>query len=316
MEKKAMNEPQYFIGVDVAKTSLSVCVLYANTFHHFTIENSKDEIIKFFTIYANVKSFVTFENTNTYNYELMRALELLAIDYARLDAFKFSHFLKHNSKIKNDETDAYALALYASKFYDKLAKSSFDESFALIKSYQSGLALINKINTQILNFNHALESVNNPRLACAFREVLDELETQKKVVEDEAFKTIKELLPITELILAENKGFGKVFAIYVLPIFYLNPDKNAEQLSSYVGLVPKVYESGTSIKSGGSINGGARLARNALFMSSLSASRFHPHFNTIYKRLIARGKPSKKALVAVSHSIIKYVKKFYFGGQK
>lgn len=155
----------------------------------------------------------------------MRALDLLGMSYARLDDFKFSHFLKHNSKIKNDQTDAYALALYASKFYDTLSKGSFSEDFALVKSYQSGLALINKINTQIANFAHALENVNNPRLACALKQIQEELEIQKEAVENDAYKTICELLPSTEIILAENKGLGKRFAIYVLPIFYLNKDK-------------------------------------------------------------------------------------------
>ena len=111
-------KPDYFIGVDVSKLTLSICVLHKNTINHFEISNNKSDIIAFFAMYANMRSYATFENTNTYNYDLMRAFDELGLAYARLDAFKFSHFLKHNSKNKTDKSDAYAIALYGSKFYD------------------------------------------------------------------------------------------------------------------------------------------------------------------------------------------------------
>lgn len=76
--------------------------------------------------------------------------------------------------------------------------------------------------------------------------------------------------------------------------------------------MPRVYESGVSIKNAPRISGGAKLARNALFMSSPSASRFHSRFNEIYKKLIAKGKPPKKALIAVAHKTIKHIKIKYF----
>lgn len=57
MENKLV--PEYFIGVDVSKSSLSVCVLFKNTLNHFEIQNDKETITKFFAIYANTQSFVT-----------------------------------------------------------------------------------------------------------------------------------------------------------------------------------------------------------------------------------------------------------------
>ena len=111
-----MGNIDYFIGVDVSKNSLSVCILFGNTKNYFEIANEKSEILKFFAMYGNLKSYAAFENTNTYNYDLMRAFDELGLPYARLDAFKFSHFLRHNSRLKTDKMDSYAIALYAFRF--------------------------------------------------------------------------------------------------------------------------------------------------------------------------------------------------------
>ena len=305
-------KPDYFIGVDVSKLTLSICVLHKNTINHFEISNNKSDIIAFFAMYANMRSYATFENTNTYNYDLMRAFDELGLAYARLDAFKFSHFLKHNSKNKTDKSDAYAIALYGSKFYEELGKNEFSEEFALIKSYQSGLTQLNKISTQIQNFNEALANIDNQTLKEAMFEVLETLKEQKKKVEDEVFELICSIVPQTKEIIKENKGFGKSFAVYVLPLIYLNKARSSNQLASYIGLAPMSYESGTSVKRGMHISGGAKLARNCLFMCSLTASKYNEHFSAIYKRLIKNGKGKKVALCAVARKMLVFVKNIYF----
>lgn len=306
------NKPDYFIGVDVSKLTLSICVLHKNTINHFEIANTKSDIVAFFAMYANIKSYAVFENTNTYYYDLIRGFDELGLPYARLDAFKFSHFLKHNSKNKTDKSDAYALALYASKFYAELGSSEFNEDFALIKSYQSGLALLNKISVQIQNFNEALANIDNPELKDAMFEALETIKEQKKNIEDTVFETICALVPQTKQIINENKGFGKAFGVYVVPIIFLNKAKTASQLTSYIGLAPMSYESGISVKRSMHISGGAMLARNCLFLCALSASKFNEYFAAIYQKHIKNGKAKKVALCAVARKMLVFVKNIYF----
>lgn len=307
-----LKTPDYFIGIDVSKHSLSVCILYKNTTNHFEIANEKEEITKFFAMYANLKSFATFENTNTYNYDLMRVFDELGLAYSRLDAFKFAHFLKHNSKNKTDKSDAYALALYGSKFYAELSQGSFSQDWATIKSYQSGLELINKISTQLKNFKEALKNVGNENLNEAINNILDCAEEQKEQVENEVFELTCELVPQTKQILAENKGLGRGFCVYVVPVLYMNKHKSPAQIASYLGLVPRLKESGISIKGAGHIGGGARCARSALYMCALSAARFNDYFSEKYNGFLSRGKPKKIALTAISRKIIVFVKNKYF----
>lgn len=143
-------------------------------------------------------------------------------------------------------------------------------------------------------------------------EVLETTKEQKKKVEDEVFELICSIVPQTKEIIKENKGFGKSFAVYVLPLIYLNKARSSNQLASYIGLAPMSYESGTSVKRGMHISGGAKLARNCLFMCSLTASKYNEHFSKIYKRLIKNGKVKKVALCAVARKMLVFVKNIYF----
>ncbi len=307
-----MEHIDYFIGIDVSKNSLSVCILFGDTKNYFEIANKKGEILKFFAMYGNLKSYAAFENTNTYNYDLMRAFDELGLPYTRLDAFKFSHFLKHSSRLKTDKVDSYAIALYAKKFYDELETGKFDEEMVLIKSYQSALTLINKINNQLLNFEDALQNVGNEELEKTFKRLINNLEIEKKDLEDEVYEYIKKLIPETEMILAENKGLGKMFAIYVLPLIYASRERKAKQIACYMGLVPFAKESGISVKMNAHISGGARLARRALFMASLSVCRYHPFFSEKYNALVRRGKAKNVAHLAICRKMVVYVKRKYF----
>ena len=47
--------------------------------------------------------------------------------------------------------------------------------------------------------------------------------------------------------------------------------------------------------------------RAALYMASLSASRYNKACAELYQRLRAKGKPRKQALIAVAHKLIKQI---------
>jgi transposase len=52
------------------------------------------------------------------------------------------------------------------------------------------------------------------------------------------------------------------------------------------------------------IGGGRALARKALYMAALVASRYHPSLRLFYERLRQRGKPGKVALTAIMRKLI------------
>lgn len=78
------------------------------------------------------------------------------------------------------------------------------------------------------------------------------------------------------------------------------------KLASYVGLCPRVWESGSSVKGRGSISKlGCPQLRKLLYMCSWTAKTCNPACKKMYKRLKAKGKPEKVIKVAIAHKLLR-----------
>jgi len=81
---------------------------------------------------------------------------------------------------------------------------------------------------------------------------------------------------------------------------------DGRQLASYVGLCPRIWESGSSIKGRGSIcKLGCPELRKLLYMCSWTAKRCNPGIRQLYERLKAKGKPEKVIKVAIAHKLLR-----------
>lgn len=104
-------------------------------------------------------------------------------------------------------------------------------------------------------------------------------------------------------------GIGKKTAIVLMVLSdCFQKFTNYKQLSAYVGLSPRIYESGTSVKGKAKIcKMGMSRIRALLYVCAWSASRYNKACKELYERFLAKGKPKKLALVAVANKLIKQV---------
>lgn len=102
-------------------------------------------------------------------------------------------------------------------------------------------------------------------------------------------------------------GIGRKTAIMLLTItdgFRRFPD--ARKLASYVGICPRIWESGSSVKGRGSISKlGCPQLRKLLYMCSWTAKTCNPGCRQLYERLKAKGKPEKVIKVAIAHKLLR-----------
>ncbi|HDX6330723.1 transposase [Campylobacter fetus] len=302
-----------FVGIDVSKLTLDICVLKnENDFMHLKIKNNITDISKFISN-LDKDSLVVFESTATYSYTISNLLTQNNISYSELNPNKLSHFLRYFSDKKTDKEDSYILAFYAFMFKDTLKLTKFNYDDKLLKCNQSAINILNKISTQLKNFLDGQKSIMNPNLEKTLLNIVKNIEENKSVLEDDLFEYICLTIPNTLDILENEKGIGKSLAINLFPILDNNRDKNYKQIISFLGLSPKTFESGTSVKKRSSIDKkGSSLVRRSLYMSSLSCVRFNPKFSDFYMRLVSNGKPKKLALIAVCNKIIRHLKNKYF----
>lgn len=102
-------------------------------------------------------------------------------------------------------------------------------------------------------------------------------------------------------------GIGKKTAIHLLTITDgFRRFDSPRKLASYVGICPRIWESGSSVKGRGSISKlGCPQLRKLLYMCSWSAKRSNPACRKMYERLKKRGKPEKVIKVAIAHKLLR-----------
>lgn len=82
----------------------------------------------------------------------------------------------------------------------------------------------------------------------------------------------------------------------------------AKAFVAFVGLVPRIFESGTSVHSaGGTIKLGNPRFRSALYMCSLSAMRHNPACRALYVRLRHKNKHKMVVQVAIMHKLARQI---------
>jgi len=82
--------------------------------------------------------------------------------------------------------------------------------------------------------------------------------------------------------------------------------QSARQLASYVGICPRVWQSGSSIQGRGAIcKLGAAHMRKLLYMCSWTAKLYNPACRSLYERMATKGKPERVIKVAVAHKLLR-----------
>ena len=81
---------------------------------------------------------------------------------------------------------------------------------------------------------------------------------------------------------------------------------NYKQLCAYIGITPRIYESGSSIKGKARISKiGMSRVRAMLYVCAWSAKRCNKACRELYDRLLAKGKAKRIALIAVAHKLLR-----------
>ena len=102
-------------------------------------------------------------------------------------------------------------------------------------------------------------------------------------------------------------GMGKKTAMMLVVLSGgFNRFDDYRKLSSYIGLCPRIFESGTSVKGRARIcKMGMSRIRAMLYICSWSAKRCNKACRELYERLLAKGKAKKLALIAVANKLLK-----------
>ncbi len=314
------------IGIDISKASINIHI--SKNGQDLQLDNSlkgfrtlRSKLKKIYKKEIDDNIFI-FEPTGSYSETLRKYCYQQKIKCFIINPKQFSNYAKAlGVEVKNDIEDARVLSkaiVIAKEGQVKIPE--YDEDVERIKELMAYYRFTTKQTTQQKNHLESLMSKEGDSFA--IREL-------KKSIKDSKAKEQRIIEQIQTIIDTNAKykngyeniisimGIGQIGAISLLHLFLKYPEANQRQITSLTGLNPIYKQSGTSVQSGYRISKtGAKTYRGILFMAAMSAIRCDTNFKAFYERLIANGKHTTQAQIAVMRKLIITAHSLYKNNRK
>lgn len=261
------------------------------------------------TGYCPVQIVIVIEATGTYWMRLATTLYQDGFQVCVINPRQAYHFAQATlQQAKTDALDARLLAKLGLSMTLKVWQAPSEAWEALYQRLVERDNLV-EIRQMLRNQLHALgqRTQIDPAVAARKQTLIDALDAQVKTIDQElkAYLQQSEWATMAECLLS-IKGIGWLSAAWLLVITNgFSTCEDAEQLASYLGVVPHPHQSGASRRGHKSTScSGHTRARRVLYQAAVSAASFNPIVQAFYDRLRANGKPVKVARMAATRKLV------------
>ena len=308
------------IGIDIAKESF-VTALPCDSKKKFKTEKhaykSPSDIAKFISTLDKDKHICVMEATGVYHKRLAYALYDANIPVCVVNpaSIKF-HTRMKNSITKTDEKDAKDIAIYGAEQKPVL----YEKPTEVQDGFAQKRALLSILQKQVQMLKNQLESVSHQpqqdkyvadilkkQIATLEKQIEDVKEKMKGIVKNDFSEDYKLLLSVPAI--------GDAVAtelIDALSTFSCTEEKNASKaFCKFVGLVPCISESGTSVRKSQHITrSSVPTLRSKIYIATCatinhSSPETKNPIRDTFNRLREKGKTYKQALVAAMHKVVR-----------
>jgi transposase len=303
------NEYKNYVGIDVCKRYLDVCVRSSG--EYFRVEND-DEGFK--VIQERLSGYspclLIAESTGGYESDMVRALQKKGFSVAVINPRQARDFAKAVGRLaKTDKIDAGVLAHFGEAIKPTPKEISSNEEESLSALAQRRRQLVDMLTVEKNRLSQAHGSIVK-----GIKKSLEFLTKQLKEVEKQLAERIKgdeERSRKTE-VLKSIRGVGQIIAMTLIADLPELGKVSHREIAALAGLAPLNRDSGL-MQGKRSIWGGRATVRTALYMGALVGIRFNPALKAFYEKLCQAGKRKKVALIAcarklltIMNSMIKY----------
>jgi transposase len=297
------NVAEVYCGVDVSKAHLDIYI-YPNG-KSLKIENSKTAIGKFVREHLAGQSVkrITCEATGGYEDLFKTTLKehghtVWIVDPRRVRAFRIAS----GRKSKSDKIDAKVIAEFSVKNapdYETVGKTENQHMLHALNARKKDLT--NMLSEEKTRLQHPVHQACKTSIQKLLKVLEKEVKSLGQQIKD-LVKQDQELSKKADL-LESIPGIGFATAALLISSVPELGTLDKREVAALVGLCPYDNSSGT-FNGKRFIRGGRRGPRNALYMCSLTAIKYHLPLKAFYDRLIAAGKAFKVAIVAVMRKLI------------
>ena len=306
-----MTNVNKIIGSDISKEKFDVCFSFQYRSYSSRSYSYNAEGIKLFLKDVPSDSICIMEATGVYHLRLAYALNKIGVFVSVVNPLSVKNFSRAiMCRTKTDKADARQLVDYARRMELTEWRPIPDGYIRIQQIYRSIELFLSNI-TQCENQLEAIDNspVCDSKLCRMLRKHIKTLYKQITQLE----KQIEDLIAEDDETVIEHvhsvPGVGKKTAIALLTATKgMHGFSNYRQLSSYLGLCPRIYDSGKSVHGKAHIcKMGMGWIRKLLYMCAISAARHNRACASLYERLRQKGKAVKVALIAVVNKLLKQI---------
>ena len=310
---------EVFIGIDVSKLNLDLCVLIGDKIsQEVVISNTISEITKFFKSLLKKhpvsEILVCSEHSGHYTYPLSCVCADLKLDFWLANPYHLKHSLCLR-RGKNDSVDARRIAEYCARFQDKAKLYSLpDAKIASLKILlrERDLYMSHKstYQGQLTDQQNFMSGADFARKSERLQGLVAELDENISAIDKEIEKLIEsdETLSNQKKLLCSVDGVSHKLATVMLVFTNSFSDfVDGRSFCCYAGLAPFDYISGSSIFSKMKVSHKAnKYLKSLLHLGALSAAivKKEGELREYYLRKVAEGKNKMSMLNAIRAKIV------------
>lgn len=293
------------IGIDVSKQTLDIHIQGKS----YKLFNQRSGFEKLITHDPDHSSWFVMEATGPYYLKLAYYLEQRGHHVAVINPLVIRRFGQMRLlRAKTDKQDAVLIADYG----HQCALQGWHPAEAVLAELQQLQSVLDghvRVQTQLNNQLEALQQHYAPSAMAkeSLLHLLAQLKEQIVQLEAQCAELAMKHYGTTMNLLCSIPGIGKKTAIALLVITHnFTRFDSCKKLASYVGICPRVYESGTSVKGrGGICKMGMGRIRRLLYLCSWTAKRFNEDCKVMYERLRLKGKPERVIKIAIANKLLR-----------
>lgn len=255
------------------------------------------------------ESVVVMEATGVYHTRLAAYLHTKGIGVCVVNPLSAKNFARMlMRRTKTDKSDSKLLLEYGETM--ELEKWEPREQWCV--EVQQAYAMLESKNRELTATRNRMEALTHSECASKLcmemcKSDIERLSKDIRALEEEIKRLAGDNDSKGMELLESIPGIGSRTACLLLALTgSMRKFDSHRQVSSYFGMCPRVYESGTSVKGKAKIcKMGLESMRKMLYLCALSAKRYNKACRELYERLLEKGKPKKLALIAVANKLIK-----------
>ena len=293
-----------YIGIDISKSFFDVSM--GDRHYQFSNETSGFEcLLKL----LNIEDHIVMEASGPYYLRLACYLHTHGIGVSVINPLIIRRYSQMRmSRTKTDKKDAGLIAEYGTMTRPERWTPPQQHMIEL----QHTEAVLSGLNKQHTALSNQLESfIASGMLHKELKQTIQkELTHLKQLMAKLSARMQQIVLTHYGQMLSDLKsipGIGKKTAMMLILVSGgFDRFNDHRKLSSYIGICPRLFESGSSVKGKARIcKMGMSAIRASLYVCSWSAKRCNKACRDLYERLLAKGKAKKLALIAVANKLLK-----------